>query len=263
MTSARAYAQSDEREVKARELFGVGKYTEALDLYGKLYAEKGHPTYLRNIGRCYQNLGEPDKAIGSFHEYLRQAKRLSSDQRTVVEGYIHEMEELKAKRQAGAAPTPESATPPAASAPEDAAPPAPITTRKSGRHQARAEEPPGSPRRTVSYVIGGVSLVALGVGAFYGLTAISRNNDSNKLCTNDPCTGQGLSLNQQARSDATIANFTIGAGLVGAAVATYLFITSSDAKVSKPDGEPVAARGLHFLPELGPNQAGLLASGSW
>jgi hypothetical protein len=92
--------QSDDREIEAREMFGVGRYAEALGIFGKLYAETMHPTYMRNIARCYQNLGEPEKAISSFREYLRQVKDLAPDQRAMVEGYIREMEELKRKRDA-------------------------------------------------------------------------------------------------------------------------------------------------------------------
>src|SRR4051794_2410614 len=79
LARAQEEPQPDEREVAARQLFAVGKYAEALDVYGKLCAEAGHPTYLRNIGRCYQNLGEAKKAIPSFHKYLRQAKGLAAD----------------------------------------------------------------------------------------------------------------------------------------------------------------------------------------
>ncbi len=100
------FAAVDQREMRAREAFAVGNYQEALDLFAKLYAEKVHPNYLRNIGRCYQNLGDPDKAISSFTDYLRKAKPLTSDERAEVEGYIKEMEDLKAKRQAGSAPNP-------------------------------------------------------------------------------------------------------------------------------------------------------------
>jgi len=52
--------RQDERDVRARELFGLGKYAEALVLFCKLYADTTHPTYLRNVGRCYQNLGQAD-----------------------------------------------------------------------------------------------------------------------------------------------------------------------------------------------------------
>lgn len=104
-----AVAASDGREVRARQLFAVGKYAEALEIFGNLYAETLHPTYLRNVGRCYQNLGEPDKAISSFSEYLRQSKNLAPAQREQVEGYIREMEELKRKRQDQSAPVKDAA----------------------------------------------------------------------------------------------------------------------------------------------------------
>jgi len=98
LAPARALAAVDSREMQAREAFGAGRYQEALDLFVKLYAEKLHPNYLRNIGRCYQNLGDPDKAISSFREYLRKAKGLRADERAEVEGYIKEMEDLKKER---------------------------------------------------------------------------------------------------------------------------------------------------------------------
>src|SRR5437764_946698 len=97
-TSAQAQLAVDAEE-KAREMFALGRYGDALDIYGKLYAQTAHPTYIRNVGRCYQNLGEADKAISSFREYLRQVPQISPKERAQVEGYIREMEELKRKRE--------------------------------------------------------------------------------------------------------------------------------------------------------------------
>ena len=65
--------------MKARTHFAAGEYKEALDIYVRLYAETMHPTYLRNIARCHQNLGNADKAISSFREYLRKAQDLTAD----------------------------------------------------------------------------------------------------------------------------------------------------------------------------------------
>lgn len=96
--------KKDPREMKAREAFAAGSYQDALEIYTKLYAEKLHPTYLRNIGRCYQNLNEPERAISSFREYLRKAKDVTTDERAEVEGYIQEMEALQKKNAAAAAP---------------------------------------------------------------------------------------------------------------------------------------------------------------
>src|SRR5512136_713445 len=105
--------EKDTREMQAREAFAAGNYQEALDIYTKLYAEKLHPTYLRNIGRCYQNLGQPERAISSFREYLRKAKDLPGDERAEVEGYIKEMEQMQKKSEEAAAP-PTTPIPPAA-----------------------------------------------------------------------------------------------------------------------------------------------------
>jgi tetratricopeptide (TPR) repeat protein len=87
------------REREARALFAVGSYQKALELYGQLFADTLHPTYLRNIGRCQQLMGEADKAITSFREYLRKAKDLSAQERQEVDGFIAEMSELQARRQ--------------------------------------------------------------------------------------------------------------------------------------------------------------------
>jgi tetratricopeptide (TPR) repeat protein len=93
-------AQDDARDLKARKHFTAGEYAAALDLYAALYAETLHPTYLRNVGRCHQKLGNADRAIDSFREYLRKAKDHSAEQRAEVEGFIREMEELKRKNEA-------------------------------------------------------------------------------------------------------------------------------------------------------------------
>jgi hypothetical protein len=115
-------------ELQAREAFGASRYQEALDLYAKLYAEKLHPVYLRNIGRCYQNLGEPDKAISSFREYQRKAKQLSKDERAEVDGFIAEMEALKKQREAAAATPVEPVVKPSAPPPVIEQPLPPETT---------------------------------------------------------------------------------------------------------------------------------------
>ena len=106
-TPAAAADDDSGAELKARTYFVSGEFKQALEIYTRLYLETMHPTYLRNIGRCQQNLGEADKAIASFREYLRKAKDLTPDQRAEIEGYIAEMEQLKRSQAAGAtAPAP-------------------------------------------------------------------------------------------------------------------------------------------------------------
>jgi hypothetical protein len=114
------------QELKAREDFGAGRYQDALDGYAKLYAETLHPTYLRNVGRCYMNMDEPERAVNSFREYLRKAKGLTPEENQEVEGFIAEMESaIKKKEDAAAAVTAPPVDPTPAPKPNLVEPPPP------------------------------------------------------------------------------------------------------------------------------------------
>jgi tetratricopeptide (TPR) repeat protein len=176
--SSRAMAEVDGREMRAREAFGAGRYQEALDGFVKLYAEKLHPNYLRNIGRCYQNLGDPDKAISSFREYLRKAKAVGGEERKEVEGYIKEMEDLKRQREAAAVAPPPPLQPPttapATTALPAAEPPPPprqpsLTLTQPAAEPAREEEAPVYKKWWFWTLIGGAVVGGIGVAAAAGV----------------------------------------------------------------------------------------------
>ena len=110
LLAAPAAAQED-RDVQARDLFVAGKYDQALDMYRALHQSTGHPTYLRNIGRCHQMMRQPAPAIASFRAYLREARPLEAAERREIEGYIAEMEALSAPPPASLAVPPAQAPP--------------------------------------------------------------------------------------------------------------------------------------------------------
>ena len=159
---AAAAPKTDPREMKARELFAAQRYQDALDLYIKLYAEKLHPNYLRNIGRCYQNLGDPDKAIGSFREYLRKARTLPAEERSEIEGYIKEMEDLKRQRETPPPPPPKDEPRPRLDPIVEPPPPHPIISQPP---PPPVEENPPVYKRWWFWTAVGVAVVGGTVGA--------------------------------------------------------------------------------------------------
>jgi tetratricopeptide (TPR) repeat protein len=96
--AAPARAAEDAREVEGRALFARGEYDGALQIFSKLFAERADPVYLRNIGRSYQMLKKPERAIGAFREYLRRSASIAAEERAEVEGFIKEMETLAAQQ---------------------------------------------------------------------------------------------------------------------------------------------------------------------
>jgi hypothetical protein len=85
-----------------------------------------------------------------------------------------------------------------------------------------------SARRPAAWIVGGVGLVSLGLGSYFGVEALVRRSDSDRDCPNNRCTAAGVALNNQARTDAWIANVGIAAGLVAVGVAVYLILTSKE-----------------------------------
>lgn len=173
--AARVSAATDARELKAREDFASGRFQDALDIFARLYAESLHPNYLRNIARCYQKLGQPERAIDSFRDYLQKAKGVTPDEKTEIDGYIKEMEDLKREKEAAAQP--------AAPAPLPAAP-QPASPAASGSAAVVVTNPPAeAPAAEPIYtkwwfwtLIGGAAVAAgVGIAAATGVFTKAQN----------------------------------------------------------------------------------------
>ena len=148
----------DPREVEGRAAFSKGDYARALDIFARLYAEASDPVYLRNIGRCQQKLRQPDQAIESFRSYLRRARRIKPAERKEIEGYIAEMEALKAtmtatmrdEAAAAAAATDKAARAAERPAPAEkvAPPPPPVAQRSPAEGDSSSETSKTEPSET-------------------------------------------------------------------------------------------------------------------
>jgi serine/threonine-protein kinase len=129
--------------------------------------------------------------------------------------------------------------PPAAlphAAPERSAPP----TRDS-------VEAGGGTQRTLAWVVTGVGVAGIGVGAYFGIRAISKWSESNDECPrNDACSPDGAQAAADAGkfADFSTAAFTLGAVCLG--VGVWLHVSA----------EPEAARGVWIGPTLGSRAAG-------
>jgi tetratricopeptide (TPR) repeat protein len=176
----------EQQDAEAVQLFGLGRYDEALDLFARLYSKTLHPTYLRNIGRCYQNLGQPEKAIDSFREYLRQARNLTPESRAQVDGYIAEMEALKRKAAVAqrpperpsdsVPPTPAPAVSPAAFS-KTSFPPVSLESTASGGSGLVAQPDHGRKFRIAGMATASIGVVALASGVFLSFKVKSLETD--------------------------------------------------------------------------------------
>jgi hypothetical protein len=105
-----------------------------------------------------------------------------------------------------------------------------------------ADAEPRHPARSWAWVTGGVGVVALGVGSYFGVKAFSRWDDRNAACVGG-CTPEAKAAGDDASQAATIATAGVGAGVLLLGAATVLFFYSSDA-----DPRAEVATGLSFTP---------------
>lgn len=109
----------------------------------------------------------------------------------------------------------------------------------------------GSAQRTWGYVLGGVGVVGVGVGAVLGVLAIGKNNDSKEFCTgvdDKICTQPGVDLRNEAFGMATGSTIAVGVGAAVAATGVILILTAPSsstqvAAVPSWDGGSVVVRG--------------------
>jgi hypothetical protein len=149
---------------------------------------------------------------------------------------------------------PVSASPLPATATVPTAPVAPDATAAA----TSTPTPLRAPSKVPAYIVGGVGIGSLIVGAVFGFRAISKENDSDSACPSDRCSQRGVDLHNQAKTSALVSDLTIGAGLVSVAVASYLFIRSS----RTTDETPRASSAIRLEPQLAPGFAGLSLGGS-
>jgi serine/threonine-protein kinase len=129
---------------------------------------------------------------------------------------------------AASAATPMVAPPPAEPAPplaDAVAPPAATTTSR------------WPVQRTIALIVGGVGVVGLGIGGYFGARAISKNGEAEDLATDTRCPEDDgktcgdprpVELTEQASDAAALSTvFMIGGGVL-AATGIVLFVTASE-----------------------------------
>jgi len=97
--------------------------------------------------------------------------------------------------------------------------------------QAHAAPPPtppadrARPRRIAGLATAGVGVVAIGLGAFFGLRASGKKSDAEPHCNGHFCDAEGLDLQDSAHSAATISTVAFAVGVLAVGAGSYLYFS--------------------------------------
>jgi len=270
---------------KGQRAYDVGKYSDAIDEYAKVYEIGGNPAMLFNIAQAYRLNKQPGEAVRFYKRYLQRAP--NAPNKADVEQKISELE-FDEKRSpappappppaspapapavaAPAAPPPAAASPPPApvAAPPPPAPAAAVPTSAAPVTAAPAEAtpvtpPPATPPPPAPEASSGgngrtiaiISLMVVGAGGlvlagFEGLAASSNADTVSAQSKAGKVFDPSVETSGQRENAIAITSAIVGgAALVTGAV---LLLTGS----SSPAAEPVAGTRVSFAPWIGPSSA--------
>ena len=117
----------------------------------------------------------------------------------------------------------------------DASSAPPVAPKQAERSSAAGPTPvngpstPTSTTRTLGFVAGGLGLVSVGVGSYFGLKAFRRWDARNQACESG-CSAEAKTAGDEAKSAATVSTVGFAAGAAALGVGLVLILTSSSAK---------------------------------
>jgi hypothetical protein len=95
-------------------------------------------------------------------------------------------------------------------------------------------------RRTITFIVGGVGVLGLAVGTFFGVRTLQKRDHAKNHCLGSICDAEGVEAYDDAHAAATVSTIAYGVGLAAGAAATYLLITAP----SRAKPVTVSVRGL-------------------
>jgi hypothetical protein len=142
----------------------------------------------------------------------------------------------------------------------DAAPtasPAPVSASVDAKRTVDASPTDrGSSQRTIGLGVGGLGVVALTVGSYFGLQALSKSADAKKLCSPSRCdNSNAVQLNDDARTNAHLADAVLGGGLIAVGIGAYLFFAAPT--------RPATTGGVRVTPTVSRGSAGASFLTTW
>ena len=115
-----------------------------------------------------------------------------------------------------------------------------VQTDRRARHPTQA---PDSTLRSWGYGVGAVGAVALTVGLYYGLRAITAASTARELCPQSPCSDrEGTNASTRADRAAWIADIALGAGVVGLGAGGYLLFVHPATATAESEASSLVQR---------------------
>lgn len=238
-----AVERAEQRAAQAFQAYERKDYPAAVALYLEAYEASPSADMLYNIARIYDTkLGDRPLAMTFYRRYIADPGAIS-DRIKLANARLVELREAEL-------------------AVDSAADQSSAAQGQARAYRANAaasppEQPGWSTLRWAGVGVGAAGVVGVGVGAVFGIKAMSGASTASDLCEGNACTSQrGVDAANDASSDASIANVGFIAGGLLLATGTVMFIIGGD---EEPEQKRLGS--VDVLPTIDPSQLGVAVSG--
>lgn len=235
-----ATGSKDDSEARARELYlegdahyAAGRYEQAVASFAAAYDLSPKPLLQYNLANAYERIGDYEEAAAALRVYLE-----SPEARDVV-SIRERLRRLDASAEAERKRQEELALAKEDSNVRELAEERPqaVPIQRPARDPLGASTDRGSdggPSRVAPLILTGVAAAGLGVGVASALISRSARTDAEAECADDlVCVRAAESELDRHQRFALVADIGFGVAIVGAGIATYLFLRGGSSV--KPD----------------------------
>ncbi|MBS2019429.1 MAG: tetratricopeptide repeat protein [Deltaproteobacteria bacterium] len=222
---------------RAKELYAAGSYREAIaELEAARTLDPKAKDLVFNLGIVHEKLAKYDEAITFFRQY-QEMEGVTAAEKTKAETIIKRIE--GAKREVPVAPTATPTTTPTT------APPSP---------------PPDPPRGRIdaaTITAGSIAILGLGLGATFGILALSNRPGDGTFVTGRDGSYQDLQQKaDDAHGQAVVADISLVVGLLAAGATAYLYFGRTKDPESAPSTSQAKRSAWVRLPAPAPLRDG-------
>lgn len=206
-----AQAEAQQHFQRAKDLYQQGSYREAIaELEAARVLDPAAKDLVFNLGIVHEKLGKFDEAIGYFRQYL-EMESVTPQEKSKAESIIKRIE--GAKREVSAATPPDDGS---------GEPPAGVPPDGEDRGKQPEPAPPHGRIDAATIAAGSVAVVALGVGTFFGIRAVSMR-PTDFVTGRDGSYAAFQAKNADAHDAAIVADIGFGVGIVAAVATAWLY----------------------------------------
>ena len=206
----REQLEAQQHFLRAKDLYQTGAYREAItELEQARQLDPKAKDLVFNLGIVHEKLGRFDEAIAFFRQYM-DLESVTAPERAKAETITKRIEGAKREVPAVAPSAAPGANGNGTGAPLPPPPPPPET--RSGRIDA------------ATITAGSIAVVGLGVGASFGILALSNEPSDNAFTTGRDGSYDALrTKTKDSHTQAIVADVGFGVGIAAALVTAYLY----------------------------------------